>query len=77
MKITKRQLRRIIQEEKTKLQEGRMAEMEMQLIDDLVEFLIARGAVHSDEIGGSLEQEYADAAEYLRAAVLPQLESLQ
>ena len=76
MTITKNQLKRIIKEEKQKLREGRMAEMEMQLIDDLVEFLIVRGAVRSDEVSGSLEQEYADAAEYLRAAVLPQLESL-
>ena len=45
MKITKRQLRRIIKEEKARLREGRMAELEMQLVDEIVDLLIERGAV--------------------------------
>ena len=40
MKITKRQLKRIIKEEKARLFEGRMAEMEMQLMDEIVQFKI-------------------------------------
>ena len=76
MKITKKQLKKIIKEEKARLKEGRMAEMEMQLIDDLVNFLIDRGAVMDGSVHGSMEQEYADAAEYLRTAVLPHLESV-
>lgn len=77
MKITKRQLKRIIKEEKSKITEGRMAEMEMELVDELVGLLIKYGAVRSDEIGGSLEQEYSEAAEYLRTAIIPHLEAVQ
>ena len=92
MKVTKRQLKQIIAEEKQKitsqknfgsnadrqekLREGRMAEMEMQLVDEIVDLLIKYGAVRSDEIGGSLEQEYSEAAEYLKWAIIPHLESV-
>ena len=53
-----------------------MAEMEMQLVDEIVDLLIKYGAVRSDEIGGSLEQEYSEAAEYLKWAIIPHLESV-
>ncbi len=75
MKITKRQLRRIIKEERAKLAEG-WKEEEMELIDLIVDNLIQAGAIGT--IGDSYEAEpdYADAAEYLRTAVIPALESL-
>ncbi len=76
MKITKRQLRRIVKEERTKLQEGRMAELEMQLIDEIVDLLIERGAViqtAQDEYGDDL---YQDALDYIRDAVIPVLKDL-
>ena len=70
MKITKRQLRRIIKEEKARLHEGRMKEMEMQLTDEIVDLLIERGAVK----GGI--NDYGEAAEYLKAGIIPMMESL-
>ena len=70
MKISKRQLRRIIKEEKAKLYEG-SKEMEMQLVDEIVDLLIERGAVR----GGM--DDYGAAADYLRAAIIPAMESLR
>ncbi len=75
MKITKRQLRRIIKEERAKLSEG-WKEEEMELIDLIADNLIQAGAIGT--IGDSYEAEpdYAEAADYLRTAVIPALESL-
>jgi len=71
MKITKRQLRRIIKEEKQKLAEGRMSEMEMQLADEIIDLLIERMAIIQDG------NEYGAAADYLRSAIVPILDSLR
>ena len=74
MKITKRQLQKIIREEKARLYEGRMAEMEMQLMDEIVDLLIERGAVRfSGEYGDDV---YQDALDYVRDAVVPTLASM-
>ena len=75
MRISKRQLRQIIREESARLSEG-WKEEEMELIDLIVDELIQKGAIGT--IGDSYEAEpdYADAAEYLRTAVIPHLESL-
>jgi len=75
MKVTKRQLRRIIKEERAKLSEG-WKEEEMDLIDHIVDELIQKGAIGT--IGGSYEAEadYAEAAEYLQNAVIPALQAL-
>ena len=75
MKITKRQLRKIIREESARLSEG-WKEEEMELIDLIVDELIQKGAIGT--IGDSFDSEpdYADAVEYLRTAVIPSLESL-
>ena len=70
MKITKRQLRRIIKEEKARLREGRMKEMEMQLMDEIVELLEARGAIRRDS-----DATYDEALYYLETAVIPALQS--
>ena len=50
--------------------EGRMKEMEMQLADEIVDLLINRGAVK----GGI--NDYGEAAEYLKAGIIPMMESL-
>ena len=75
MKLTKRQLKRIIREERAKLNEG-YKEEEMKLIDSIVDLLILQDAIGT--IGHSYEAEpnYAEAAEYLRTAVIPTLMSL-
>ncbi len=74
MKITKRQLRRIIKEEKARLREGRMAELEMQLVDEIVDLLIERGAINDgDKLNDDL---YQDALDYVRKAIVPALSSL-
>tara|TARA_Y100001970_G_scaffold263984_1_gene350036 strand:+ start:573 stop:821 length:249 start_codon:yes stop_codon:yes gene_type:complete len=75
MKISKRQLRRIIREEKAKLSEG-WKEEEMQLIDLIVDELIQKGAIGTIGDSYNAEPDYADAIEYLRTAVIPSLESL-
>lgn len=80
MKITKRQLRRIIKEEKAKLSEG-MKEMEMEMIEDIIDMFIERGAVRSSgdpgDDGALYEDDvYQDALDYLRDAVIPTLENL-
>ena len=76
MKITKRQLRRIIKEEKARLREGRMAELEMQLVDEIVDLLIERGAVRQDPQRGYDDDLYQDALDYVRDAIVPALSNL-
>tara|TARA_B100000941_G_C27971001_1_gene286260 strand:- start:9 stop:266 length:258 start_codon:yes stop_codon:yes gene_type:complete len=76
MKITKRQLRRIIKEEKARLREGRMAELEMQLVDEIVDLLIERGAVRQDPQRGYDDDLYQDALDYVRDAIVPTLTDL-
>ena len=81
MKITKKQLRRIIKEEKARLREGRMKEMEMQLVDEIVDLLVERGAVMSSGdpgYDGALYEDdvYQNALDYLQDAVIPTLQSL-
>ena len=81
MKITKRQLRRIIKEEKARLNEGRMSELEMQLVDEIVDLLIERGAVKSSGdpgYDGALYDDdlYQDALDYVRDAIVPALKDL-
>ena len=77
MKITKRQLRRIIREEKARLKEGRMAAMEMQLVDAIIDLLIERGAILQDpQRGFDDDQLYQDALDYVRDAIVPALSSL-
>ena len=78
MKITRRQLRRIIKEERAKLHEG-WKEEEMDLIDEIVDSLIQRGAIGTVGDAGmsyDAEPDYKGAAEYLRTAVIPALLSL-
>ena len=86
MKITRKQLAKIISEEKQKissqksfgsnagrqekLREGRMKEMEMQLMDEIVELLEERGAIRRDA-----DDPYDEALYYIQNAVIPALES--
>lgn len=77
MKITTKELRRIIGEERDRLlseqddtlKEG-AKEMEIELVEDLVDLLIQRGAIR---MSGPDDDAYAAAYEYLSTAVLPQL----
>ena len=73
MKITKRQLRRIIKEERAKLREGRMDELEIQLIDEIVDLLIERGAIRTPISDGRV---YQHALDYIRNAIIPNLEGI-
>ena len=67
MKITKRQLRRIIKEERAAIvKEGMMKEREMQLIDNILDIMIEYGAINRD-------RPYKEGAEYIQGAVLPAL----
>ena len=75
MKITKRQLKKIIAEERAKLNEG-MKEMEMQLVDEIVDLLIERDVVFMDAERGFDDDLYQDALDYLRKAIVPALSSL-
>ena len=79
MKITKRQLRRIIKEEKARLSEG-MKEMEMELVEEIVMMLIDNGAIHSThrgyDTGNFGDDVYQDALDYIKAAVVPVLQDL-
>ena len=70
MKITKNQLRRIIKEEKARLREGRMKQMEMQIMDEIVELLEDRGAIQRDS-----DDAYDEALYYIENAVIPALQS--
>ena len=81
MKITKRQLRAIIKEERAKLSEARMSEMQMQLVDEIVDLLVERGAVQSSGdpgYDGALYEDdvYQDALDYVRDAIVPALKEL-
>lgn len=76
MKITKKQLKKIIAEETAKLHEGRMAELEMQIVDEIVDLLIERGAVRQDPQRGFDDDLYQDALDYVRKAIVPALSSL-
>ena len=76
MKISKRQLRKIIKEEKASLQEGRMKEMEMQLTDEIVDLLIERGAIRLPQGGAYDDVLYQDAVDYIEDAIIPALQSL-
>ena len=77
MKINEKELRRIISEERDRLlseqndtlQEG-YKEMEMELIEDLVDMLIERGAIR---LAGPDDDGYRAAYEYLNSAVMPAL----
>ena len=74
MKITKRQLRRIIKEEKAKIQEAALSGtdmMKMQIVDEIIDVLIDRGAVQRGGLGS-----YIEAYGYLEAAILPTLKSV-
>ena len=91
MKITRKQLAQIIAEEKQKiasqksfgsnaarqetLREG-MKEMEMQLVDEIVDLLIERGAVQQGAQRGYDDDLYQDALDYVRDAVVPHLQDL-
>ena len=80
MKVTKRELRRIISEERDRLLseqndtllEGRMAEEEAELIEDLVDMLIQRGAIR-DTSGLDSDDHYQEALDYIMQAVVPTL----
>ena len=74
MKISKRQHRRIIKEEKARLREGRMKEMEMQIMDEIVDLRIERGAVRFS--GEFSDDVYQDALDQVGDAVVPTLSSM-
>ena len=77
MKINEKELRRIISEERDRLlseqndtlQEG-FKELEAELIDDLVDMLIERGAIR---LSGPDDDGYRAAYEYLDYAIMPAL----
>ena len=76
MKITKRQLRQIIREEKARLHENRTdtEQKEMQLADEIVDLLIKQGAV---PFGGKYDAAvYQAALDYVRDSVVPALGDL-
>ena len=74
MKITKEQLRTIIKEEKARLHESRT--MQLQLVDEIVDLLIERGAVQQGPQRGYDDDLYQDALDYLRGAIIPALRDL-
>ena len=72
MKVNKEQLRTIIKEEKARLHENRM--LQLQLVDEIVDLLIERGAVDDrDKLDDDL---YQDALDYMRGAIIPALRDL-
>ena len=87
MKVTKRELRRIISEERDRLLseqndtllEG-FKEEEMELIEDLVDMLIQRGAINDParSMSGAAEStdHYQEALDYITQAVVPTLQDL-
>ena len=87
MKVTKRELRRIISEERDRLlseqndtlQEG-FKEEEMELIEDLVDMLIQRGAINDPGVSMSgvrdSDDHYQEALDYITQAVVPTLKDL-
>ena len=80
MKITKRQLRRIIREETAKIDvdEDRMAELDMQLVDEIVDLLVKRGAVFaSDRFAREFDDDlYQGSLDYVRGTIVPALSNL-
>ena len=74
MKITKEQLRTIIKEEKARLHESRT--MQLQLVDEIVDLLIERGAVQQGPQRGYDDDLYQDALDYMRGAIIPALRDL-
>ena len=78
MKVTKEQLRTIIKEEKARLRENRM--LQLQLVDEIVDLLVENGAVNSNQRGydtGNYDDDvYQDALDYLRGAIIPALRDL-
>lgn len=78
MKISEKELRRIIGEERDRLlseqndtlQEG-FKEEEMELIEDIVDMLIQRGAIRDPGFEGT--DHYQEAHDYLLQAVIPSL----
>ena len=83
MKVSEKELRRIISEERDRLlseqndtlQEG-FKEQEMELIDDLVDMLIERGAIRDPSTVGDLDDHYQEALDYIMQAVVPTLKDL-
>ena len=75
MKITKRQLKRIIREEKSKLHtEGEMKAALAKMSDEIVDVLIKFGAINADpEADNDL---YADAVVILSDVIIPDLLTL-
>ena len=71
MKITKRQLRRIIKEEKTKITEGRMKQLEGELIEDIVELLASNGVIRPDA-----DNAYDEALYWVESALIPSLQDM-
>ena len=77
MKVNEKELRRIIGEERDRLlseqndtlQEG-FKELEAELIEDLVDMLIERGAIR---LSGPDDDGYRAAYEYLDYAIMPAL----
>lgn len=90
MKVTKRQLSRIIREERKKLflrkdfgsnstrksriKEGRMKEMEMELIEEIIELLENSGAIQP---GLPMERMYDEALHWVEKALVPHLQSMK
>ena len=78
MKVNKEQLRTIIKEEKARLRENRM--LQLQLVDEIVDLLVENGAVNSNQRGydtGNYDDDvYQDALDYLRGAIIPALRDL-
>ena len=79
MKITKRQLKRIIREEKARLNEGQSPD-EL-IIEDIVDILVKHGAIRTRgqraqyDGGGGGRMAYGWAADYLRT-IIPKLEQM-
>ena len=71
MKISKRQLKRIIKEEKAQLLEGRMKELEGELIEDIVELLASSGVIRPDA-----EDAYDEALYWVKSALVPTLQAM-
>lgn len=87
MKISEKELRRIISEERDRLLseqndtllEG-FKEEEMELIEDLVDMLIQRGAIRDPSVSMSgvrdSDDHYQEALDYIMQAVVPTLKDL-
>ena len=71
MKISKRQLRRIIKEEKARLSESRMKELEGELIEDIVELLASNGVIRPDA-----DNAYDEALYWVESALIPSLQDM-